>query len=318
MNVPKRADVYAKGEGEKLFVPYCETEAAGELIIHIERAEKGSRFDLSTRAAWAIYWNRPRLVHFLKNQPLASEHVLKDYLFAFLGCTEMIACLRARAIIDDKFTEPFMFLAASNELDEWSVLDLAPVVDMFVAAAKTGIADGSTWMDESWDIFDGVTHDAYIAWKTKRANTTAPGVKGKNVAQRDVPQHAAVQMVRAELYNPTDEDNKATTELCKAALEVWLTGMLKTLTEGNGALYMTGGEYGVDKQTALMKEHFKGTYRNTDIPCESYFGLLKYNKKLFTNMSVEAADALTMAQRNGLFSVLAPLVTVSRKSNRES
>ena len=166
MNVPKRADVYAKGEGEKLFVPYCETEAAGELIIHIERAEKGSRFDLSTRAAWAIYWNRPRLVHFLKNQPLASEHVLKDYLFAFLGCTEMIACLRARAIIDDKFTEPFMFLAASNELDEWSVLDLAPVVDMFVAAAKTGIADGSTWMDESWDIFDGVTHDAYIAWKT--------------------------------------------------------------------------------------------------------------------------------------------------------
>ena len=33
-------------------------------------------------------------------------------------------------------------------------------------------------------------------------------------------------------------------------------------------------------------------YRNTDIPCESTFGLLKFIKAQFANMSVESADAL--------------------------
>ena len=60
--------------------------------------------------------------------------------------------------------------------------------------------------------------------------------------------------------------------------QVWCKGMLHTLTEGQGARYATGGEYGVDKQTAAMKQHMMHTYRSTDVPCESIFGMLKYFK----------------------------------------
>ena len=47
-------------------------------------------------------------------------------------------------------------------------------------------------------------------------------------------------------------------------------------------------------------------YRNTDIPCESTFGLLKFIKAQFANMSVESADALAMSKKNHLFSTVAP------------
>ena len=56
-----------------------------------------------------------------------------------LGALENIACLRARAIIDDKFTEPILFFAASNELDDWSVLDMAPIIDMVLGAFDAGV-----------------------------------------------------------------------------------------------------------------------------------------------------------------------------------
>ena len=43
-------DVYAKGEGEKVFTPWAESEHLEALVVHIERAEKGSRFDIATKA----------------------------------------------------------------------------------------------------------------------------------------------------------------------------------------------------------------------------------------------------------------------------
>ena len=35
-----------------------------------------------------------------------------------LGCDENFTCLRARCILDDTFTEPFLFFAASKELTD--------------------------------------------------------------------------------------------------------------------------------------------------------------------------------------------------------
>ena len=126
-----------------------------------------------------------------------------------------------------------------------------------------------------------------------------------------------MQKVRSELYSPKERTNAQTEALTKATIEVWCTGMLKTLKDGEGSRYITGGEYGIDKQTELMKEHFRSTYRNTDKPCESYFGLLKYVLSRFANMSIESADAVAMALRNGLFSTIAPRVVKQRKARRQ-
>ena len=297
--------VYAKGEGEKVFTPWVKTNYPQSLVVRIERAEKGSRFDIATRAAWAISYNRPILMDFLSTVTLADTNILKDYLLTMLGCLENVACINARAIVNDKFTEPMLFLAASKELDGWSVLDMAPICDMVVSALERGAADGTVWMTDDFKVFDAVTHPAFIEHETKRTLAEVRAADNKTTCK-------ITQLVRAELYNPVETVNKDARALVAHAVTVWCKGMLKTLTEGEGAKYVAGGEYGIDKQTEAMKKHFTNTYRNTDEPCESYFGLVKYIKTRFTNLSVAHADAMAHALRNQLFSVLAPLVTKRR------
>ena len=60
--------------------PNCLETYPGELVIPVERTEKGTRFDIMTRAANAIYFNVPRLMPFL--DPVSgNKHILKDYLY---------------------------------------------------------------------------------------------------------------------------------------------------------------------------------------------------------------------------------------------
>ena len=129
-----------------------------------------------------------------------------------LGCLENIACLRARAIMNDKFTEPMLFLAASEKLAAWSVLDMSPITDMLVAALKAGIADGTTWMTEDFAVFGAVTHPAFIAHELQRSNAT--------VKSFDKTLHDITKLVRGELYDPKDKVNVESATLTARALEV--------------------------------------------------------------------------------------------------
>ena len=112
--------------------------------------------------------------------------------------------------------------------------------------------DGSTWMNEEFDVFASLDEERYTTWKQRRANSRAPCVDG--TAMMD-----DVRLVRAEVYRPSDATNKQTDTLTKAAIEVWCKGMLKTLKEGQSARYLSGGEFGIDKQTEEMKKHLKHT-----------------------------------------------------------
>ena len=107
-------------------------------------------------------------------------------------------------------------------------------------------------MSEEYDIFESVNHAAYITWKQQRANSRVPCVDGTEMLPD-------VQLVRAEVYRPEDATNKQTDALTKAAIEVWCKGMRKTLIEGQSARYLSGGEYGIDKQTEEMKRQLKDT-----------------------------------------------------------
>ena len=59
------ANTNAKGEGVKYWAPHCLETHPGELIIPLQRTEKGTRFDIMTQAANAIYFNVPHLMPFL-------------------------------------------------------------------------------------------------------------------------------------------------------------------------------------------------------------------------------------------------------------
>ena len=92
-----------------------------------------------------------------------------------------------------------------------------------------------TWMNEDYDIFDSVDHEAHTSWKQQRANSKAPCVDGSEMLPD-------VRLVRAEVYCPADSTNKQTDLLTKAAIEVWCKGMLKTLKEGQSARCLSGGQ----------------------------------------------------------------------------
>ena len=69
-------DAYAKGEGNKAFAPWLGREDSPHLkglVVKIDRAEKDSRFDIETRAAWALYYNQPVLEEFVSTRVRAHS-----------------------------------------------------------------------------------------------------------------------------------------------------------------------------------------------------------------------------------------------------
>lgn len=107
-------------------------------------------------------------------------------------------------------------------------------------------------MSEEFDVFASLDEVRYTTWKQRRASSRTPCVDGSEKVHD-------VRLVRAEVYNPSDATNKQTDALTKTAIEVWCKGMLKTLKEGQSARYLSGGEFGIDKQTEVMKNHLKHT-----------------------------------------------------------
>jgi hypothetical protein len=151
--------VYAKGSSTK-FRAWLEKHHTGSLFLHTERVDLGVRQDSKTEAAFAVYYNRPIVVSFLETVLLLSgQNKLKDNLFVSLTSLEIIATLRARAVVHDKVTTRMRFFSASESLEGWSVLDMAPVFGALRDALRAGVDNPSAWLERSFDIFDDLAED---------------------------------------------------------------------------------------------------------------------------------------------------------------
>ena len=258
---------YAKGEGNCAWAGYVESHYASTLVLPFGRAERGSRMDFATRCACPIYMNRLPSLRFLATAAFTNkEHILRDYLYSALLSRSNIAGLRARAIFDDKFTQPLLFWSASNDLD-YSLLDLAPIADLTHAALVRGAEvsranlveseptspyqDPTFLMDATVDIYVSINEPAYARWRRRRDQ--------RGASSKDGTPYYVNRELRRELYMPQDTINREVTPKTKAALQVWCSGALKTLVEGQGARYIRGGDLGVDNQTDEMKVDFEGT-----------------------------------------------------------
>lgn len=51
------------------------------------------------------------------------------------------------------------FFSASESLEGWSVLDMAPVFGALRDALRAGVDNPSAWLDRSFDIFDALAED---------------------------------------------------------------------------------------------------------------------------------------------------------------
>ena len=128
---------------------------------------------------------------------------MKDNLYVSLTSKEIIAALRARALVHDKVTTRLRFFSASETLDDWSVLDLAPVYRALRDALKAGVDDPAAWLDRNYDIFAQQAHDTpeYVAFVASR-----DGAKAKLVGStRTAPSFSAVL---DEIYAPANEQQR--------------------------------------------------------------------------------------------------------------
>lgn len=90
--------LYAKGKG-MLFFAFCLQFYPLIVIFVLGRADLGQRHDSSTENAVALWMNRKVYMHFLQLRISAGgDNKLEICLFALLGCLEIIAAIRCRAI----------------------------------------------------------------------------------------------------------------------------------------------------------------------------------------------------------------------------
>ena len=95
---------YPKGHGQ-LFLEWIREYYPGVLLLHVEHTS-GSRQDLCTEGAMAVFWNYPYYMEFLGNQlhkPMKANNqeasILQQNLFVALTLLEMIAVSRLFSIM---------------------------------------------------------------------------------------------------------------------------------------------------------------------------------------------------------------------------
>ena len=247
----------------------------------------------------ATYNDRPMLVEFLKIAYFSDAMKLRDYLLVMLGSNEIVATTRGRAIIHDKYSDSYQFLSASKKLDGWSCLDMAQVVDMLRVALLAGIANPATWLDEAYDPFTALltTVPEYAKHKADHLKIEARSVDNQESLN-------VTEIIRAELYRPTDPSNVRSTARTLEHLKAFMTGMLRTLTNSTVATrYIDNGDMGVRMTTAEIMRVFKGTWRNAN-HIEGFFGTLKYFGGIF-RASSHHTNAVASALLDHIFPTLA-------------
>ena len=285
---------YGKGFGEAKRAMLQE-ECAEALYMTVQRTDKGTRMDSCTEAAFDMYNNRMYDVQALGIAFYTNGNVLRDNLLVMLCSLPFVGCLRARALIHDKFTVRHRFFSASNSLEHWSVLDMAPVSDCSRAFFLLCAQDPESVATEQYDAFESLRSETpeYVAFLEKLQNTKKMSVDGKT-------EILAWVAVRKEIYQPAEKDNIACQDVFLKAVKAWGNGMLGRLDNGWGKTYIRGGDYGVDQQTPEMKVAMQDTWRNTNT-VEGTYGALKMYGALFDNLSPANASAVMVSSQDHVF-----------------
>ena len=112
---------------------------------------------------------------------------------------------------------------------------------------------------------------------------------------------AVYTTVRADIYDPQDEDNRAARPKTLEHIKAFATGMLERFDGGNATRYSSehNGEYSVQNQIEEMIEAFENTERNTN-GMEGFWGRVKYYDSTF-HSAVHNTNAVVCAQSDHIF-----------------
>ena len=291
------SSLYAKGKGAS-FLSWVIHKHPHRVIYVLYRADLGSRLDSTTEAALALYMNREVYVEYLieRISSAKDDNKLELALITALTSKEVIAAIRARAMLHIKITMPMRFITNNTDLN-YSPADMGPVVDALYNFFGRMQADGNALMDIDLDIFRDAFEtedekDAYTSFKRSHFSRLGHSIDG---TKRGIP---VWRLAVNEVFEPADATNKSTDAFVPQLLQCWATGMkegiLKTpqkdhLTEG-------GGSYSVGKVTAQMREDLEASESSNDISERVFavFGRIRERSQgiAFPAASSAAAEAL--------------------------
>ena len=311
---------YPKGWGE-VFRIWMRDNHSGELLFHVERAASGTRMDIASMAAMAIYWNRNYCVEFLEEMQVfcsRDDNILANNLWHMMTSTEMIAVARMWSIFHLSIIMPIRWLSAhTHELKEynWGYISMGKVLDKLkidleaIVDEPELIHDESfmmglmeEWADEVPPFREYLTHQ-FEEKKTPFFNDDS-GTKVLLLAE-----------LRKELFQPTDPDNKACTkfleEYAQIAAKRWIVELIDTTKGTHRLMSECEGDLSWDHSSEEMKMALMNMVAVNDL-AESSFAGVTAQVEVFGRIGMVKAAAVSDMSRNGF---LNRPVTINEKKD---
>lgn len=276
---------YPKGHGA-LFLRWMKDVHPGEeLLLNVERAAVGVRHDIVSMAALAIYWNRNYYIEFLHELRVfngKSDNLLVNYNYAMLSSLEMVAVARLWSILHISIIMPLRWIASKvHELSDydWCYLNIGNVYDKLKVNLQAIVDNpklihdeafmmGITkqWSDELPPLKEYLHHE----FELKQTNYV-------NSPDASAPKPVPLKMVRKELFNPTDEDNKDSTSkleaLAKIAAQTWIRELLDPKKATFQFMSESGSPYCWANRTPELKEALMGRKVVNDLAKSAFAGV---------------------------------------------
>ena len=303
---------YPKGHGQ-LFHQFMKKNHPGELLLHVERAESGGRQDVVSMASLAIYWNRNYCIEFLDYmmcipRKTKDDSILVQNLFVVLSSLEMVAAARMWSIFHITIIMPLRWLSGNVHTlgaYKWCYFNLGNVLDRLkeklleIVDCPECIHDEIFMMSIIWNWKEELPpFKNYFKYqfqvKNKSDFVVSPELSGAKV----VP----LEIVRQELFNPVDEDNKASTafveEIVVCAAEAWIFELLDRTKGTYQFMSDSNSSFCWKNVTDDMKQQLMGKLAVNDL-AESAFAGLTSQLKSFGRANLDSLAGVSDMMFNG-------------------
>ena len=308
---------YPKGHGQ-LFLEWIREYYPGVFLMHVERTS-GSRQDLCTEGAMAIFWNYPYWIEFLDTmlrkppkQKGQEASILQQSLFVALSSEEMIALSCLFSIMHISVCMPFRWLSGkTHELAKykWGPMNMSHVIDTLYGKMLELEKKPQLILDKDFmmDIFAEYRSEdnglpPFIEYWTHMFVHKKTGVVARKSGTREVP----LARLMEELFYPTRKTVKSSSTRLKELAKVAAAAIIAELVNKKKATHhylsatMPPSPYAWRHCSDKMKEAMLGKTATNDI-AESTLGGTTKQLENFTTIHFSGAAAVNDSRRNKHF-----------------
>jgi len=230
------------------------------------------------------------------------DNILEAFLWHSLSCLEIVALCRVMTLWDLLLSMPLRWLCgSSSELEDWSMYDMGPVLDLVEDLLKRVAADGEVLLDPATDVFASIAEKQprFRKWRDELLTDTVLALDG-------VTKHPWYTTVLKEAQTPTNKSNQDSTDMTVQLAMAMAAAGLEKMHDPRAALRnwlaSTGGKHSTVVSADAREARAKtvGAHHNND-RVESNFGCFDAVIRIFRTISVDAAAGMAQQMRMHYF-----------------